>query len=89
MVYYLSNQDDCRINARVVELVDSLDSGSSVHSGRAGSTPASRTIEKSLGNLVFPRLFVIFYPYRNKQYSRMAYKIFFKNDFLYYSENKN
>ena len=30
-------------NARVVELVDSLDSGSSVHSGRAGSTPASRT----------------------------------------------
>ena len=31
-------------NARVVELVDSLDSGSSVHSERAGSTPASRTI---------------------------------------------
>ena len=30
-------------NARVVELVDSLDSGSSVHSERAGSTPASRT----------------------------------------------
>ena len=29
--------------ARVVELADSLDSGSSVHSGRAGSTPASRT----------------------------------------------
>ena len=29
--------------ARVVELADSLDSGSSVHSGRAGSSPASRT----------------------------------------------
>ena len=28
---------------RVVELVDSLDSGSSVHCGRAGSSPASRT----------------------------------------------
>ena len=31
--------------ARVVELVDSLDSGSSVHCGRAGSSPASRTKE--------------------------------------------
>ena len=30
--------------ARVVELVDSLDSGSSAHSGRGGSTPPSRTI---------------------------------------------
>ena len=29
---------------RVVELVDSLDSGSSVHCGRAGSSPASPTI---------------------------------------------
>ena len=29
--------------ARVVELADSLDSGSSVHYGRAGSSPASRT----------------------------------------------
>ena len=28
---------------RVVELADSLDSGSSVHSGRAGSSPASPT----------------------------------------------
>ena len=33
--------------ARVVELVDSLDSGSSVHCGRAGSSPASRTIRDS------------------------------------------
>ena len=32
------------VNARVVELADSLDSGSSVHSGRAGSSPASRTM---------------------------------------------
>ena len=30
-------------HGRVVELVDSLDSGSSVHCGRAGSSPASRT----------------------------------------------
>ena len=30
---------------RVVELVDSLDSGSSVHCGRAGSSPASPTKE--------------------------------------------
>ena len=29
--------------ARVVELVDSLDSGSSAHSGRGGSSPPSRT----------------------------------------------
>ena len=34
--------------ARVVELADSLDSGSSVHSGRAGSTPASRTGKNNL-----------------------------------------
>ena len=33
--------------ARVVELVDSLDSGSSAHSGRAGSSPASRTNKKA------------------------------------------
>ena len=33
--------------ARVVELADSLDSGSSVHSGRAGSSPASRTNSSS------------------------------------------
>ena len=33
-------------DARVVELADSLDSGSSVHYGRAGSSPASRTKTK-------------------------------------------
>ena len=32
--------------ARVVELADSLDSGSSVHYARAGSSPASRTRQK-------------------------------------------
>ena len=32
--------------ARVVELADSLDSGSSAHYGRAGSSPASRTMTK-------------------------------------------
>ena len=30
----------------MVELVDSLDSGSSAHSGRGGSTPPSRTMKK-------------------------------------------
>ena len=35
------------ICARVVELADSLDSGSSVLYGRAGSSPASRTIPKN------------------------------------------
>ena len=36
----------CRQYARVVELADSLDSGSSVHYARAGSSPASRTKKK-------------------------------------------
>ncbi len=35
-------------DARVVELADSLDSGSSVHYARAGSSPASRTNRKTL-----------------------------------------
>ena len=37
---------DCNWYARVVELADSLDSGSSVHYARAGSSPASRTKKK-------------------------------------------
>ena len=37
---------DCSRYARVVELADSLDSGSSVHYARAGSSPASRTKKK-------------------------------------------
>ena len=46
-----------RANARVVELADSLDSGSSVHYARAGSSPASRT---SVGTefTLFRRLFL-------------------------------
>ena len=35
-------------DGRVVELVDSLDSGSSVHCGRAGSSPASPTKRTSV-----------------------------------------
>ena len=41
MIIYLRSRKTA--DARVVELADSLDSGSSVHSGRAGSSPASRT----------------------------------------------
>ena len=37
-----------RRNARVVELADSLDSGSSVHYARAGSSPASCTKKKDI-----------------------------------------
>ena len=36
-------QNESNRRARVVELADSLDSGSSAHYGRAGSSPASRT----------------------------------------------
>ena len=38
--------------ARVVELADSLDSGSSVLYGRAGSSPASRTKKKDGSRLI-------------------------------------
>ena len=41
-------QNESNRRARVVELADSLDSGSSAHYGRAGSSPASRTNEKVL-----------------------------------------
>ena len=41
----------CRY-ARVVELADSLDSGSSVHYARAGSSPASRTKKYRIPNRV-------------------------------------
>ena len=40
---YFTLNDSATPNARVVELADSLDSGSSVHYARAGSSPASRT----------------------------------------------
>ena len=48
-------------NARVVELADSLDSGSSAHSGRAGSSPASRTMNWPQ----IERFGVIFYVFEN------------------------
>ena len=40
-------------DARVVELADSLDSGSSVHYARAGSSPASRTKKTNSHTLVW------------------------------------
>ena len=40
-------------DGRVVELVDSLDSGSSVHCGRAGSSPASPTKKDILLDVFF------------------------------------
>ncbi len=40
-------------HARVVELADSLDSGSSVHYARAGSSPASRTKKSNPFGLLF------------------------------------
>ena len=56
MVIYLSNQELQTTYGRVVELADSLDSGSSVHSGRAGSSPASPTKE------TVERLFLFLFP---------------------------
>ena len=49
------------LNARVVELADSLDSGSSAHSGRAGSSPASRTKQKARKHR-FSSLFIMHLP---------------------------
>ena len=49
----------CRQYARVVELADSLDSGSSVHYARAGSSPASRTMsEQAMDRLLRLILYV-------------------------------
>ena len=49
--------------ARVVELADSLDSGSSVLYGRAGSSPASRTKKRGT-RTACPSLFgALIYPY--------------------------
>ena len=47
--------------ARVVELADSLDSGSSVHFGRAGSTPASRTITVKVIDTIVSVTLTFFY----------------------------
>ena len=57
MLYYSSNRN--RAHARVVELVDSLDSGSSVHSGRGGSSPPSRTKKEMTA---YRRSFFFLYP---------------------------
>ena len=43
LLYGSAEGNPAATNGRVVELVDSLDSGSSVHCGRAGSSPASPT----------------------------------------------
>ena len=43
LLYWSAEGNQGKANGRVVELVDSLDSGSSVHCGRAGSSPASPT----------------------------------------------
>ena len=45
VLLYSSAEGNRSKYGRVVELVDSLDSGSSVHCGRAGSSPASPTKE--------------------------------------------
>ena len=47
--------------ARVVELADSLDSGSSVHYGRAGSSPASRTKSDTNFDTMGIRLVSVFF----------------------------
>ena len=49
--------------ARVVELADSLDSGSSAHYGRAGSSPASRTKKERHAS----RVFLFCYPGRKRR----------------------
>ena len=47
VIYWSVERQRSAEYGRVVELVDSLDSGSSVHYGRAGSSPASPTKEDS------------------------------------------
>ena len=48
VIYSSAERKQSKIEyARVEELVDSLESGSSVHCGRAGSSPASRTKKKT------------------------------------------
>ena len=69
MIIYLSSRKTA--NARVVELADSLDSGSSVHSGRAGSSPASRT--KALNPSGFRAFLCIPAPLLLGQLRRFAY----------------
>ena len=53
-------------HARVVELADSLDSGSSVLYGRAGSSPASRTKRNRHERLCFMPISFIFQTFRKE-----------------------
>ena len=53
MLLYSSVEQRLTQYGRVVELVDSLDSGSSVHCGRAGSSPASPTRKTCFGMSFF------------------------------------
>ena len=55
--HHSSKRSELNQCARVVELADSLDSGSSAHYGRAGSSPASRTkkIRHPFGCRIFLR----------------------------------
>ena len=55
VLFYLSAEGKTSESeyGRVVELVDSLDSGSSVHCGRAGSSPASPTKKHILRDVLF------------------------------------
>ena len=52
---------------RVVELVDSLDSGSSVHCGRAGSSPASPTKKDIRKDVFFLYQNTIKYFHKNRK----------------------
>ena len=71
--YYISCADRRGINARVVELADSLDSGSSVQYARAGSSPASRTMSRFI---VFDEsaLFVFCFP-ADTLYSSLLHEV--------------
>ena len=65
----------------MVELADSLDSGSSAHYGRAGSSPASRTKEDSRLAVSFFILFPlhqIFLLQQQKNQSKSALTLLFK-----------
>ena len=71
-------QNESNRRARVVELADSLDSGSSAHYGRAGSSPASRTKKASTptGSVLFSfpgrkRRGVVVQPTRLQKYERL------------------
>ena len=65
------------LNARVVELADSLDSGSSAHSGRAGSSPASRTIKEARNRKV-SGLFLLFLNVSRKVFAVVNFFLSFK-----------